>query len=563
MQRHAEQSDIGGADRPHDDEIAAQLERILASEAFDASGRNRNFLRYVVEETVAGRSGHIKGYTVAQQVFGRSVDFDPQLDPVVRIEASRLRRSLERYYLTTGKTDAVRIELPKGGYVPRFEWALAERTGPERPLAAVAADEPPQPRTGRVRGPAIIILPFENLVGGVDGDLLAKGITEELIGRLIAYPQLSVICANTSFRLGAAADPGAVGRDLALGYLLKGGIRIAGARVRISVQLLDVEDGRYLWAESFDRELTSTDIWSVQEELAAKIATQLGAPYGAVARLSQESLARGERRGVDDYIAILKAYGYRRQMNPGAHSEVRECLERAVALNPRSVDAWAHLALVYIDEYRFGLNPKPDPLGRALAAAEQAIKWGSGNALSHLASSLVHHYRREHEKAHALARYAVTLNPDNPEVLAQAATRLMLSGAWDEGMVLLNRAIARDPEPPAWNYILLTLDALRRADYPAALHYAEAAGKSHLPHVLVLLCAIYDGLGRPDQAAAALDAACAEGRQWSELWEQVCRSVHDDALLQQIERGVARAKSRILSGQYSLIGTPARTRSFL
>ena len=81
---------------PSDTEIRSQLARVLSSAAFDASARNRNFLSYVVEETVAGRAGYIKGYTVAQSVFGRSADFDPQLDPVVRIEASRLRRSLAR-----------------------------------------------------------------------------------------------------------------------------------------------------------------------------------------------------------------------------------------------------------------------------------------------------------------------------------------------------------------------------------------------------------------------------------------------------------------------------------
>jgi len=100
----------------------AQLARVLASAAFDASERNRRFVRYVVEETLAGRGDRIKAYDIAVTVFGRDDSFDPQSDPIVRIEASRLRRSLERYYLLAGGDDPVRIEIPKGAYVPAFRW---------------------------------------------------------------------------------------------------------------------------------------------------------------------------------------------------------------------------------------------------------------------------------------------------------------------------------------------------------------------------------------------------------------------------------------------------------
>ena len=88
---------------PGADEVRAQLQKVLSSSDFDASGRNRAFLHYVVEETLAGNAHLIKGYSIAQSVFKRDVEFDPQLDPVVRIEASRLRRSLERYYLKAGR----------------------------------------------------------------------------------------------------------------------------------------------------------------------------------------------------------------------------------------------------------------------------------------------------------------------------------------------------------------------------------------------------------------------------------------------------------------------------
>ena len=96
------------------EQIQNALARILSSDGFSASARNRRLLEYVVGETLAGRADRIKAYTLATVVFERGPDFDPQLDPVVRLEASRLRKALEHYYLTAGKDDPVRIDIPKG-----------------------------------------------------------------------------------------------------------------------------------------------------------------------------------------------------------------------------------------------------------------------------------------------------------------------------------------------------------------------------------------------------------------------------------------------------------------
>src|SRR5688500_7518948 len=93
---------------------------MLNSAAFEATGRQRRLLSPVGEETLAGRGDRIKAYSIAVEVFGRDMAFDPQTDPIVRIEAGHLRRGLERYYLTAGHGDPILITIPKGGYVPTF-----------------------------------------------------------------------------------------------------------------------------------------------------------------------------------------------------------------------------------------------------------------------------------------------------------------------------------------------------------------------------------------------------------------------------------------------------------
>ncbi len=103
------------------DDVRRELESIVSSPLFDASPRNRQFLTFVVEETLAGRGARIKAYTVATRVFGRADDFDPLQDLIVRIEAARLRRALQHFYQTEGDGKGIRIAIPKGTYVPEFQ----------------------------------------------------------------------------------------------------------------------------------------------------------------------------------------------------------------------------------------------------------------------------------------------------------------------------------------------------------------------------------------------------------------------------------------------------------
>src|SRR4051794_14199309 len=108
-----------------DGEIRLALERMAASEAFRGSPQLIAFLRYVVEATLRGQADRIKGYTIATEALGRTVDFDPQADPIVRVEATRLRRALNRYRAGATGADEVFIDLPLGSYVPVFRRSAA------------------------------------------------------------------------------------------------------------------------------------------------------------------------------------------------------------------------------------------------------------------------------------------------------------------------------------------------------------------------------------------------------------------------------------------------------
>jgi tetratricopeptide (TPR) repeat protein len=110
-------------------DIIAQLDRILADSRFASADRSSRFLRYVVENTLSGRAGEIKEIVIATEFYGRSSDYDPKTDSIVRVEASRLRAKLDSYYEHQGAKDPLRITIPKGSYVPKFE----RISSPEQP----------------------------------------------------------------------------------------------------------------------------------------------------------------------------------------------------------------------------------------------------------------------------------------------------------------------------------------------------------------------------------------------------------------------------------------------
>ena len=289
--------------QPTEAEVRAHLDILLRSEALAISERNRRFLTYIVDETLAGRGDRIKAYNVALTAFDRTDDFDPQTDPIVRIEASRLRRALEHYYLTAGKTDAVRIAIPKGSYVANFSTVAPDPIAPPDaepskpsdretetgrllaqvparrsslwPIAAAAAfalvalawllpvviDR--AVNSARVSTPrtSLLVLPFE-ASAGEDHALIARGITAELIGRLMPIEHLAVLGEHP-----ATANPG-VEPD----YILSGSAHAMGDKIYISAVLADLRTGRYLWTWNVERNLTGPDLIGTETAIAGEIA---------------------------------------------------------------------------------------------------------------------------------------------------------------------------------------------------------------------------------------------------------------------------------------------------
>ena len=234
--------------------IRDQLDRLLRSREFGKSRRRRQFLEYIVNETLAGRSDRLTGYHLALEIFGRPDTFDPVIDPVVRVEAARLRDKLREYYAGDGQRDPVQIELPKGSYAPHIEVRHESRgVHWKAPLTHYSSTVP-----------FLAVLSFDNLSADQNLTYLADGVAEDIITSLSRFPDLAVVARGSSFAYkGKAVDLRQVGEELGVGYVLEGSVRKEGDKLRIVAQLIDAKNGEHIWAERFDR--AGPDPWILQD----------------------------------------------------------------------------------------------------------------------------------------------------------------------------------------------------------------------------------------------------------------------------------------------------------
>jgi len=527
---------------PPADAVRASLERILASPDFGASARATEFLRYIVEETLAGRSERIKAFSVAQEVFGRDDTFDAQGDPVVRIEAGRLRRKLEHYYLLSGKSDPVVIEVPKGGYVPTFRWntigdsevgeeapvdgvdiPAPEKAGrtPRRWVTAVAASVVPlivvvlylagvspfrsEPPASPPTGPRLIVLPFADLGEGTTSALYSAALIDDIITHLGRHKEITVLGAQTSRAAGANADPALLRRDLAVHYALEGSVEIKGERVRVAARLVDAADGAVLWSRSFDDPLTPANLIDIHMKTAEEVATALAQPYGIVfqAEVARESAASSG--DLSAYLCTLRYYTYRLAMTAEKHADVRNCLEQAVERFPDYAVAWALLSYLYIDEDRYGFNPRPDSRSRALNSAQEGTRLDPQNARVMQALMMALFFNHRADKALQIGAQAAALNPNDPELLGQLGLINAMSGSAEEGHALLETALARNPAHAGYYHGVLAMGAYVSGNYDRALVEIEQVDMRKIPiypHVVAAM--IYAQAGRDEQARAEL-----------------------------------------------------------
>jgi adenylate cyclase len=478
----------------------AELDRVLGSSRFDASERNRRFLEYVVAETLAGRAERIKAYSIATIVFGRDANFDAQLDPVVRMEARRLRRSLERFYLTEGTGNSVRITMPKGRYVPEFQRTLAAQSDSSSfPTLALA-------RVARLPGSSILVMPFD-AEGGCSIVLdYSDGFTRQLLVGLSRFPELRVF--GPTGVVGGSSKPNREPRDNPqVDFVLSGSTAVFAEILNVKAMLADAATGEIIWGQTFEHDLRRAGILGARDSVADSIVRTLARPFG-VLFVKRDGLD-ADVRAPDPlpYDCLSSFYGYRRSYRRDLFPVVRERLERMVIADPVHSDVFACLSQIYTDGHRLGFAPGESVAGLRRQAAEfaqRAIDLAPNSSRGHHAQGLAHWFLQDVAPSLEALQTALELNPNATEVAADLGLCWSLLGDWDRGICLLQQALEQEPLQADSGRVAVSLYHFANGRFEKALAEARRIRSPHVTYGLVCRAIALVRLGRREEASASI-----------------------------------------------------------
>ncbi|MCC7252614.1 hypothetical protein [Hyphomicrobium sp.] len=541
--------------------IERQLDAIFASDEFSSAPKMRALLRYLVDATLAGDADRLKGYAIGVDVFERGAAFDPATDPIVRVQAGRLRKLLETYYRTAGQDDPIRIEIPKGGY------AVALTTGQAEPAAdgdGVAAAQAPSAlpieaqsetlgrwthgsraqlalaiaacalaalaflaiRSFSDRGtpvpPAPIasgapaamdaitlaVLPFTNMSNDASKAGFADGLTDALTTALARVKTISLASRTSAFQYREATDLRLVGRELGVRYILEGALQHDGERMRINVQLIDAATGAHLWAQDYDR--PAKDELALQSELVTTLAAEIRPQLFSAAKRAMAAYPAQSATAWQLYMQSTWMPGEAR--NDLAWEKERVALAtRALEIDPNLGQAHSVLA----DKLAFLANVDPPSdteaaRRHAFEHARRAIELAPGDPDAMFNVSIHHwHAGRTLESLDATRR---TLELDPHHVLA----RFLVKGipytcaevpqAVIDDLATFDAAISPD-NPVRWvtlywiSRVYLNNNDLERAH--DAARRADQVFRS--PDSFYQLAAILVQLGEPEAAVAQIN----------------------------------------------------------
>lgn len=467
---------------PDPDAIIAQLDRVLSSTDFVNSGRLCSFLKFIVEETLAGRASHLKEYVIGVDVYERGESFDPQTSSIVRVEAGRLRSRLEKYNAVDGRDDPIHISLPPGGYVPVFEtntirsggtmssriktWLESKTAfGSKKftafllilavvigiatlhffsPHAPKKETGPPPISASSEQHNSVAILPLRNLSGDVNQDYFSDGITDALIAALAEKLRMRVISTRSVLAYKNADKPVAsIAKELSVSHIVEGAVLRFGDKVRITAQLIEAKTDRHLWAETFERVIT--DPLAIQNDIVRRIVTSLVLKVADDA--ARAPTATPQLRPAA-YEAQLKGRFFRNKMTEEGLRKGLQFFKEAIAKQPDYALAYSGMAACYclLGGHGFELIKPSEALPVAKKAALEALSLNNSLAEPHAFLGIIRlKYEWDWKGAESEFRQSIALNPSYVQARLFYSYFLEAMGRKKEAIREAQEARAIDP----------------------------------------------------------------------------------------------------------------------
>ena len=528
---------------PEPDEIRSQIAHMLASDIFRGSPQLASFLQFVVSAALRGDSHRIKAYTIAVEVMRRDTKFDPQTDPIVRVEATRLRRALERYYTGPGTGDAIVVSLPLGSYVPQFQYAgIAARntaTSAEYP-GLVPNLKSLAPGNGM---PVLSVRPIETR--GVPEALANYGhvLHEKLRNAFSRFDTINIV-SNLGLPMGGCASSS----DEYVDYELLGTIHVEADRASdVLFELYDRANTKVIWSGAFELDDMTAKLPD-QDRIVLELTSTLLQPFGIIRTYERSRhLAGGS---VDPrYRCIVEASESFRSFAPQAHERARQCLQMLTSTYPDFGIGFSYLAAIYFREYLYNLGGNSGgsaALDRSLRAARRGIELipESARAYHILFGALFH--GGDLTEAFVAGAKAMKLNPYDMTILADYGGRLILTGEIERGMAILDQAVQGGLILPTWEHFYVFLGNYLQGNFRNAAFHAGQMTSEHYPLGFIARALVAIKLGNGDQARAQINQLTGLMPTWAtDPRRQMQKFFPNPAIADQLKQALVAAGLRI------------------
>jgi adenylate cyclase len=333
------------------------------------------------------------------------------------------------------------------------------------PVAEVAAPGKREPAARQAK-PSILVLPFVNMSGVAEQEFFADGLTEDILTDLSRFRDLFVISRNTAFKFkGQAVDVRKTAKDVGAQFVVEGSVRRAGNRVRITVQLIEADTDRHIWAERYDRDLE--DIFALQDEITMAIVAVLPGRVEAAAR------DRAERKLPENLAAwecLLEAKTLHHRSNREDNARAFQLACRAIELDPNYAHAHAWKACILGQQWGYSWCRDLRETENAIEAElETALGLDENDSDVQRVLAAMHILRNNHDKAVFHQSRALKLNPNDDLIVVQQGEVLTWIGQPVEGVPWIQKAMKLNPfHPPRfWNHLGRAWFVARR--YPEAI----------------------------------------------------------------------------------------------
>jgi TolB-like protein len=445
---------------PTPSQILEAVSRILTSADFIASVQLTRFLRYIVETSLAGHEDQIKERTVAMRALERDADFDPRLDPIVRMVAGKLRRALERFYADEGADVPVRIDIPKGGYRPVFI-ATASNVAVSVPADQSAVKSPLNDVSVKTR-PVVAVIPFVTFTQGSQERLLADSIAQDVcvgLSKVTWFEVIDYLVARS--HCNRRFVPIEVASRLHADFCVTGTVRRLGESLRATVQLTDTCCGVVAWADAFVFPTVLKDA-GMFEPVVQRIVAKIGDIFGVLATIVWDRAKRKSVHQLSACEAVLANLQYQSNLDDDIYPDALHAANHALTVDPGFAWGWAAMATLHLDAFSFvAKRGAPDADGRSMECIRRALEADPTSAFACWTMGLHHLMHGRPEETVVAANLAVEYAQGSPFELGAAGAIMSAAGDHDQGQDLIDRALELNPGLPGWIHWGTAINALK------------------------------------------------------------------------------------------------------